>query len=215
MALESISHIGFGGARLDRLTEPNLHSILRELQSLKITPVAGAGAANTKINIAAIRQEDTIVSVIGLEGGNFVDRTSVTTIANTKATGTITVGTEAAGDTVTVAGTVYTARDTLTGTGNEFLIAALPADTAVNLAAAINYAEDRATNAVRATAATNVVTVTAVADGTAGNALTLAETGSSFTVSGATLAGGTATGGILINADTTGEQLLVFWYNKQ
>ena len=82
------------------------------------------------------------------------------------------------------------------------------------LAAAINAREaSRSAQQVSASVNTNVVTVTAIAEGTSGNALTLAETGNTFTVSGATLSGGTATGGIKSTSITN--QVILFWFNKR
>ena len=57
-------------------------------------------------------------------------------------------------------------------------------------------------------------TATAVAEGTAPNAYTIVG-GTNGTASGATLAGGTATGGISISSSTASAKVLVIWSNKQ
>ena len=83
---------------------------------------------------------------------------------------------------------------------------------AAALAAAINAREDGRTSKVTATAAAGVVTVTAVEQGASGNAIALAETGSTFTISGAALAGGSDTGGVSVNAVTN--QVVVYWLQQ-
>ena len=196
----------------------SLLAILREIRGLGFTLVAGA-AANTKINVAAIRQEDTILFGMNNNAGTLTDITANLSIVDLHASGTVTVGTRAAGDTVTVNGRVYTlvAVDTVIGE-NDFSkvsVGASANECAANLAEAINAREKQQLNGgqVRATVATNVVTVTAIVEGVAGNAYTLAETGNTFTVSGATLSGGNATGGIKSTSATN--QILLVWYNKQ
>lgn len=109
------------------------------------------------------------------------------------ATGTITLANAApvAGDKVTIGGQdiVFVAADP---SGMEVLIGGTIAATATNLA---NFINDMSTAfAVTATVAGAVVTLHAVAPGSAGNSITLAKTfatGANCTVSGATLTGGT------------------------
>ena len=109
------------------------------------------------------------------------------------ATGTITVGGQpVAAETVTLNGVVITFRTTLTGTGVECLIGGTTTITASNLADAINA--NVATTNTTASASGTVVTLVAEDVGTAGNSVTLVEgvANVSFTVSGATLTGGSA-----------------------
>lgn len=109
------------------------------------------------------------------------------------ASGTVTFSTAvpADGDKVTINGQdiTFVAADP---TGMEVLIAATIAEQATALA---NFINDMSSAlGVTATAAAAVVTITAVAPGAAGNAITLAKTAATpanITVSGATLAGGT------------------------
>lgn len=187
---------------------------VRELQGLRVAVLAGA-ASSTKINVAAIRLEDTVLSCVEYEAGVPVDRTSVTTIAPTKATGTVTCSAVDAADTLTLNGRVYTfvangvvpnklADQVEVGTTNTI--------TATNLAAQINLTSG---NLVTATSATNVVTLIANAEGTAGNSITTVGNDADLTCSGATLAGGTATGGVLIADTTTGNAVVLMWYNKR
>lgn len=82
----------------------------------------------------------------------------------------------------------------------------------MRLAALINAREGNRTSKVTASPAAAVITLTAVEEGTAGNSVALAETGSSFTISGATLTGGTVTGGITSSAVTN--QVVLYWLKK-
>ncbi len=74
-------------------------------------------------------------------------------------------------------------------TGTNFSIGGGATSDATNLASAIN--RNNATIGVNAASAGGVVTITASTIGPAGNAIALAETMTNFTISGATLAGGT------------------------
>lgn len=107
--------------------------------------------------------------------------------APAKASGTATLVSVAAGDTLVLAGVMFTASAS-DNTGLNFLQSGTDTADAANLAAAINrYSQQTHCSA---TSATNVVTITALEYGTAGNAITLAETGTTITVSAATLANG-------------------------
>lgn len=115
-------------------------------------------------------------------------------------------GQPVAGETVTINGVVITARAS-GATGAEFNIGATFADTAANLAALINGTPDSADpytsmpvygtaplagTGVTANAVGGVVTLHAVAPGTAGNAITTTETLTNATAAAATLTGGAA-----------------------
>lgn len=123
--------------------------------------------------------------------------------AGTQASGTITfAGNPTAADTVTLGTTTYTLVSALTG-ANDVLIGATAADTAANLAAAINagpgvgtvYGAGTVMNPdASATVATATVTAKARTAGTAGNSIALTKAGTNINVSGATLTGGTGTG---------------------
>lgn len=123
------------------------------------------------------------------------------------ATGTVTITAGiSAGQTVTVQGVVFTAAAS-GATGNQFNVGADQNAAATNLAAAINASASNAVKgSVTATAATNVVTITARQPGTNGNALTLAVSGANLSASGSTLAGGFnawSSGGELVTVDIT------------
>lgn len=209
--------LGQGGG-----VDAGIGAIIREIRGLTVSIGAGAAAA-AKVNVAAIRIEDTILSVIRSVAGVLTDVTANYTIFDTRASGTLTAASVANNDTCVVNGNTYTAKTTLTGAAREFLIGGTNAATATNLAAAINAYESRWDGskfhiaAVTAVAASAVVTIKAVADGTAGNALTLTGTAVRLAASGAgTLAGGTATGGVVSDADHSAtSSLIVTWYNKQ
>lgn len=189
-------------------------AILKELQGLTVSLLAGA-AADTTIALSAIRDEDTVLSALNNNAGTITDITANISINSLKASGTITCSAVDAADTVTVDGRVYTAiADGATPVGNQFSVGASDTACATNLAAAINKGERLdATSKVTATSAVGVVTVTARTAGTAGNSITLASSdGTDLAVSGATLAGGAATGGIKSTSVTN--QIILMWYNK-
>lgn len=202
MAKESVAGLMQGNPRIPK--------ILKELQGLSISVLAGA-TADTKIDLAAIRQEDTVVAALLNDAGSFSDITANHSIVDTHASGTLTIAADrAANGTAAVAGRVFTFKAAPAGV-QEVALGADNVATAVNLAAAINAQEG---NKVKATADAGVVTVTANADGTAGNAITLVGS-AKVTASGATLAGGTATGGVKFSSSTATKQVILFWFNKR
>lgn len=212
--LEAISQLGAGGAGYQGQEPGSAYAAIRELQGLSIDLLAGV-AANTKINVAAIRPEDTVLKALNNNAGTITDISGTVTIDDPRATGTITLSGVTAGQTVTVDGLVYTA---VTGTAANFTQFSIDGATdtldAAALAAAINARENaRDTQKVTATPAAAVVTVRALADGTAGNSIPLVKNGAGITVSGAALAGGTATGGIRSTGVTN--QVILFWFNKK
>jgi hypothetical protein len=113
------------------------------------------------------------------------------------ATGTVTVTSTGpdADDTLDIAGEQFTFK-VASGGADEITINATPATQAGLIADAIN-AFPALAGIVTASATAGVVTVSAASIGTAGNAITLAESAANVAVSGATLAGGT-------NAASTG-----------
>jgi hypothetical protein len=120
-----------------------------------------------------------------------------------QATGTVTYTTNpTASSTVTLDGTVWTYVSALTS-GNQILIQGTLALTLAYAAAVLNASTDANTALSTYTASSTVLTITAKAVGTGGNALTLAA--SVGTVSGATLSGGAAgTTGLTLTAKYTG-----------
>lgn len=201
------TQLGQGGAGFQGTGKESAAYAL--LNGTQVSLVTG-GAANAKLALADIEPGDKLISVINNNAGVLTDVTATTTIASKTATGTVTVGTAAKDDTVAIAGFVYTLTDTKPADSDysKVLIGSTATITAASLAAAINAREATRQSKVSATAAAAVVTITAT-PGAAGNALALVETGSSFTVSGATLSGGSDTGGIKVTTAT--DQLQVVW----
>lgn len=112
-----------------------------------------------------------------------------------KATGTVTFATAvpANNDKVTVNGVDFTFKTTPAGP-HDIGITGLTTfgDAAAAFAAAVKASVDFRVMTMSPSVVGGVVTLTANDYGTAGNALTIAKTGTNITVSGATLAGGTA-----------------------
>ena len=201
MAKESVAKLMQGNPRIPK--------ILKELQGFSVSVLTGANA-DTKIDLAAIRTEDTVISAILSDGTTLTDITADHSIVDLRASGTLTLGTVVANNTATVNGRVFTFKATPTGV-QEVALGADADAAAANLAAAINAVEG---NTVTASAASNVVTVKANAEGTGGNAIAIVG-GSNVTASGATLAGGSATGGVKFSSSTATKQVLLFWFNKR
>lgn len=214
MALQPTSKLlGDGGVGLN----DQAGKAIRELQGFRMSIVAGA-AQNTKIAIPAIRPEDTIASVVESAGGTLTDRTANTTIVDLRATGTLTISDAADGDTAVVNGVTYTFKD---APASRTHVPRTEGDNNANAAAlalAINsyerrYQEGWTEPTVVATAALAVVTLTAVQEGAAGNAITTTATGG-VSAGAATLENGSDTGGISIDVATTGDSLMVVWFDK-
>lgn len=213
MSMETISGIGAGGAGLAGNSPGSIYAALKELQGLNVSLLPGA-SGGVKNNLAAIRSDDTIVAALNNSAGTITDVTGTTTISSTKATGTVTLTSVATDATVTVAGLLYTAKAVVTDATTQFLNTGDDTADALALATLINSRENkRDVSQVTAVASGAVVTLTSVADGTAGNAITLAKSGASIAISGATLSGGTATGGIVTAGATN--QVILFWFNKK
>lgn len=104
------------------------------------------------------------------------------------ASGTITLA-SCATDTVTIGGVTFTGSGSPSG-DTQFETDGNDTADAAALAAKIN-AHPTLSKVVSATSALGVVTVTCLVKGVIGNFITLSETGTTITVSGATLSGGT------------------------
>lgn len=184
--------------------------VLTELQGLKVHVLDGA-ASSTKINLADIRQEDTLAAVIEFTAGVPYDRKAVTTIVDTRASGTLTLANVVANDTAVVGGVTYTFKATPNPALNEVALGSSDTTRAAALAAKIMQ---RQGNTLTATSAAAVVTIKSNAEGTGGNSVTIVG-GARITASGATLAGGTTTGGLLIADDTSGNKVIVAYFDKK
>jgi len=117
-----------------------------------------------------------------------------------RATGTITLtGLPVANETVTVNGTVVTWKAS-GATGNQVNIAGSAALTATALYTFLSGSADANISACTySDSGAGVITVTAKVWGTAGNSITLSETSTNLTVSGANLTGGTAGNTVTVN----------------
>ncbi len=163
-----------------------------QLAAIPPQSVAAAGSKSTPYVQLGPDYQGLIAAILaGALGGGSV----ATTFQQAKkvavaATGTLTGTTVVAGNTCTVNGVVFTAVAS-GATGNQFNVGGTDTITMANLAAAINASTSAGIpDTVRATSATNVVTITAIVPGTGGNALTLAVGQASIVRSAATLAGG-------------------------
>ncbi len=185
---------------------------VNELQGLNVSLFTG-GNADTKFDVAAIRSEDTIIACLNNNAGTITDVASTMSINALNALGTLTLDTVVEDETATVQGVVYTFKDAPTSAHTSVDVGASDTISAANLAAAINAVEHGPSGARRftATSAVAVVTITATAEGTAGNAYTIVGD-TQITASAGTLAGGTATGGVQSTGATN--QLIMFWFNK-
>lgn len=138
------------------------------------------------------------------------------TISDTRASGTLTFASAIATDTFTVNGVVFTIKDSATYVASNLQHVLLGTSNRLTAAAArdqINRYFDANNGSVTATVLNNVVTIYGTLEGsTVPNAYTLVGN-ARITASGATLSGGTATGGVSVVAATN--QVLLFWYNKK
>ena len=184
-----------------------------ELQNFRVSVVSGA-AADTKIDIADIRINDTILSVIDFNGGTPSDVTQNVSIVDVRASGTLTIASGIAdGDSCQVDGVTYTFKANPGSAYTDVQLGSTPSESAANLAKAINGYEGSPgrPNRFYATSDANVVTVTYREEGSAGNSIAL-QGGTHTTASGSTLSGGTTTGGIKVSSVTN--NLIVLWYKK-
>lgn len=111
-----------------------------------------------------------------------------------KASGTFTLVSAVATDAITINGTTFTAVAGAAANNQWSIDGASDALDAAALAAAINASTTDIVNKhVVATVANNVVTVTAVAAGHSGNAITITSADATITASGARLTGGSGT----------------------
>jgi len=213
MSLGTNANMGDGGQGFHGDGPNSAEALIKELQGLNVELLAGA-AADTKIDVAAIRSEDTVLKALNNNAGTITDITSTISINALAASGTLQCGTVTAGETVQVNGATYTFQVAAATTHLQVQIGASATISATNLKNAINLYENRigaGPAPIVATSTTDTVTVTATTEGTAGNAIaTVGDT--NITAGAATLAGGTATGGIQSTGITN--QVILFWYNK-
>jgi hypothetical protein len=148
--------------------------------------------------------ETTVQNMVAVMPG-----ATMTTVGGTAASGTITLGTNpTAGETIEINGVTVTfkAAGTSQLVNNECDVGATAADTAANLAAFVNAAYPLM-GILSATAATDVVTLTAKYKGTDGNSIALAAGTSGATL--VAMAGGTEpTSASIVSTNGVGTDLL-------
>jgi S-layer protein len=153
--------------------------------------VADVVTATPSTNTVVITAE--VVGVVG----NVIPFTKTGDPITVTGSGTLEGGTDLC--ILTVAGVNFTAVSGAPG-ANEFAVGVDDDATAVNLAAAINAStSEGVADVVTASANLHVVTITADDYGTAGNSITLAETGDGITISGNNLANGRAPEQLVVN----------------
>lgn len=186
------SQFGVGGSGV---SDGTLRSALTELRGLNVSVVSGA-AANTAMNLAAIRTEDTILAaVVSTDaGGALANDMANITIQNTKAFGTLTIsGNPVNGETFVVNDTTYAFKTVPVSVTDILIVAGDVTAMATKVAAAINARETRLpsglvetsqhTPAVVATFNAGVVTITSVIDGL-GNGIVLTGTATVLAATG-------------------------------
>lgn len=157
-----------------------------------LTALNFSNLSNLNAVAAAIQTAFSGAATCVWNGFQFVI-TSATTGAGVKASGTVhlTGQPTADTDTITIDGTAFAYVSALT-TGNQILVGSSTQITAANTWAALAASVD--TNVIKASyslnSTTNTITATYKSVGTAGNAFTLAKSGSNISVSAGTLAGG-------------------------
>lgn len=212
--MQSISLLGWGGKGVNT----DLPKAIAELQGLTISgPLTGA-ASGTAIALTGIDLGDTVVKALMQDGttAQITDVTSNLSVVDRRAQGTLTLSGVVAGDKVAVNGKTYTfvaAPNFATNlTPRQVAVGATDTATAANLVKSIMSAD----STLFASSNAAVVTVYARALGTSGNAITLdvSLSNAHITKSGATLAGGTATQGVVLNTNTTSNKLFVIWFNN-
>ncbi len=143
--------------------------------ALKVTPI-GIQASTTATCVSVVITDTLVVN-----GQTF-------TAIKQRATGTLTAASAIAGDTCVVAGVTFTGKAGASGVGFPigFSIDTSDTATATDLAAQIN-AHPTVSLSVSATSSTGVVTVRAIAAGTAGNAIVMGGTATRLAFVGGTL----------------------------
>lgn len=167
----------------------------RFLVTVRATSGSTASPADEYITIPGLSWIDAVVGYVPIG----------TSATGTAATGTVVFSATdpTDQDTITVDGIVYTIENGVLGNTYDVDMSTTETTMAANFAAAINRSGTPGTDyspgiaahpTVKATVNSATVTLTARIPGTAGNSITLAESSTGATVSGATLTGGSDAG---------------------
>lgn len=160
--------------------------------------VLGAGIASRKEQRpklwASVGAAQAVVTAATVVNGNTLTLNGkAMTAAQYRATGTLTMATAIAGNTATINGIVFTGATGAVNPGDAtFSVDTSNTAAAASLATQVNAYNGPGTLGVGARSAVAVVTVYALAEGTAGNSIPLVGTATTITASGATLASGAA-----------------------
>ena len=138
--------------------------------------------------MAAIKAVSRYVNSIGVRRQGSI-RVQTGGAAPVRATGTATLASVAANDTIVIGGTTLTAKAS-PANENEFSQAGSDTADAASLVTKIN-AHSTLSQVVKASSSGAVVTITCLVPGVIGNHITLAQTGGTITLSAAKLSGGT------------------------
>lgn len=190
--------------------DPMYGKIIRELQGLTISVVAGA-VAGTKMNIPAMRPEDTILAVIVPSATVPADDKANCTIQALKSSGTLTFAAAVNNDSFVVDGVTYTVKAAPTAP-THILLGGTDAQMAAKAVTAINNYNARYVGGVGSSNGYNnpsvyaeatgaVVTITAIAEG-AGSAPVVASSGATLAVAGSGTTSATVTAATAV-ADNT------------
>lgn len=160
--------------------------------------------ANLTLQTTAVASE-IVSSDVNDDGVPSGTLTLVSAVANTFATGTVTMASAQAADTVTVNGLLYTAVSGAKADNTEFSIDTSDDAAATDLADSItNDTRSGTVGDLSATSSTDTVTITTDVEGAAGNAVTLVSSnGTRLAVSGAgTLTSGVTADSVVVNGLT-------------
>lgn len=172
-----------------------LMNIAKLIYGLNHGSSRGQGSNYLQVQTSVVAASATCTVVAPAGAATVTIAGAALTATQKRATGTVTCVSALANDTVTINGTTFTGTAGAVTLGDAtFSIDTGNTETATSLAAQVNgYGGPKVAGLVAARSATNVVTLYAVTQGTAGNSLTLASSdGATLAVSGATLANGAA-----------------------
>jgi hypothetical protein len=207
--MQPIRYLGLGGAGIPDV----LPKAIAELQGLTISGPLTGGGANTAIAVSGIELGMSILKALLYTAGVPSDITANISIVDRRASGTLTLASVVAGDTVVVDGKTFTfvVDPGFAGNIKPYQVAVGETDTlsAKNLVTALMSGDSN----LQASSSGAVVTVFWRVLGAVGNAVTLVG-GAHVTASAATLTNGTDTQAIKVSVDTTGNLIVLHWYNK-
>lgn len=224
MALYDITKTtGLGAGSGLHGSDPDIVNAVKELQGLRIANLAGDSAA-AKLDLAAIRAEDTILSATLIDtgaasGAGVVEDTAQFSITDIKGNGTLTFVSAIATDVFEINGVDFTVVAVETGAMTDVLVGSTDTEMGEFAVAKIDaylasIPGSAESPAWTVTEAVGVVTVTATLEGAAGNAITISSVDSTITADNATLTGGSDTGGVQSSTDTSNKDVFLVWFDK-